>query len=471
MQGRRYFRFLRALPVTFAVISPFILSLQPLAESLPTPNGGRPVLRIHGTIAAAQGLGPDLVSGFLATRKFSGVRVEDGTTPLEKSVTAKSPEGVPIRIELIGRGTDEGFRDLAAGTADIAVSSRHINDAEATQLAKAGLGDLRGPENGQVVALDAIAIIVNNANPITSLTGEDLARLFSGKIKNWSEVDGPSWMVHIHSLDKDSSTVGLLDQLILQSRDKELVADKYYPTHEELSKAVSADPGGIGFVTPLLVGPNKALAVSDGSYSAIAPTSESIATEDYPFTRRITFYTPGADKRTLWADALVRFIQGPEGQAIVAKAGFVGQQPQAFKVKINHKMPDGYRELAQSAQRLSVNFRFPGDSARLGEKGRQDILRVADYVRSHHVQHFALASFAGGEKTRPERANAIAFSQGLAVRRALSKAGVATTDVQSFGNALPIAVEGTEQGRQRNQRVEVWVYPNAQASAAAAPSN
>ncbi|MGV8314992.1 PstS family phosphate ABC transporter substrate-binding protein, partial [Pseudomonas aeruginosa] len=101
--------------------------------------------------------------------------------------------------------------------------------------------------------------------------------------------------------------------------------------NDRLADAVSADPHAIGFVGIASVGRARALAIADGESLPMAPQESLIATEDYPLSRRLFLYLKPGEKNP-WAQALVRFAQGPRGQAIVTRSGFVAQKIQAVQI-------------------------------------------------------------------------------------------------------------------------------------------
>ena len=182
-----------------------------------------------------------------------------------------------------------------------------------------------------------------------------------------------------------------------------------------------------------------------------------IATEDYPLSRRLFFYMKPGEKNP-WAQALVRFAQGPRGQAIVAQTGFVAQTVQAVKVAAQPDMPRDYQQLARDAQRLSVNFRFQEGSANLDNKALRDVERVLDYLKENGKlsNQVTLVGF-GDPKADPGRAALLSKLRAMAVRRELAKAGVSFREITGLGDELPVAAN-SEEGRIKNRRVEVWVY-------------
>ena len=188
------------------------------------------------------------------------------------------------------------------------------------------------------------------------------------------------------------------------------------------------------------------------------PSTTLIATEDYPLARRLFIYND-PQLENPWARALIDFAHSPRGQAIVDSAGFIAQTVQAVKVPPQTQMPADYRQLAEQAQRLSVNFRFQEGSATLDNKAYRDLQRVMDYLKQHDKlrNKVVLVGF-GDPKSDPERAELLSKLRAMAVRRELAKQGVLFREITGLGSELPVAANDQDSGRIRNRRVEVWVY-------------
>ena len=77
------------------------------------------------------------------------------------------------------------------------MASRKIKPEEASRLA--GFGDMTSPAAEHVLGLDGIAVIVSKANPVQSLTKEQLARVFAGEITNWRQLGGPSAGINVYA--------------------------------------------------------------------------------------------------------------------------------------------------------------------------------------------------------------------------------------------------------------------------------
>ena len=92
--------------------------------------------------------------------------------------------------------TTEGFADLLANEADIAMTLREARESEITRAREAGLGNLTATGRSRVLALDALVPLVAASNPVDALSLEDLARIFAGELSNWQQIGGPDHQWH-----------------------------------------------------------------------------------------------------------------------------------------------------------------------------------------------------------------------------------------------------------------------------------
>ncbi|MBX8590809.1 phosphate ABC transporter substrate-binding/OmpA family protein [Pseudomonas cichorii] len=445
---------LRALLCALVLPCAFLPSMTQAA--LPVATGNTPALRIQGSNTINAQLGPALVEGLMRQQGLQALQRLPGTQPNETRVTGSTATGQAVVAEIAAHGSGTGFTALKAGSADIAASSRPIKDQEAQELK--ALGDLKSPESEQVIAIDGVAVILHPGNPLRQLSTLELARIFSGEIRDWQEVGGNAGEIHLYARDENSGTYETFKELVLTRNGKNLSRQaRRFESSEQLSDAVSNDRNGIGFIGLPYVRHAKAVAVADGESKAMLPTVSLIATEDYPLSRRLYLYVPPKANHD-WAQALVHFAQSAEGQAIVASNGFVAQTVQAMKVQATAQMPEDYQALTRKAERLSVNFRFAQGSARLDNKAQLDLRRVADYLKTHQKldQQVTLVGF-GDAKSDSARATLLSRLRAMAVRRELQKSGVTFDEILGFGDEMPVAGNDADDGRIKNRRVEVWV--------------
>ena len=444
------------LRVLFLLLLGIVTPVSALAVALPLPEHG-PVLRIQGSNTIGAALGPALVEGLLREQGVLKVHREAPGKTNEVRVVGETAEGRRVEVEIAAHGSSTGFTALHSASADLAAASRPIKDSELASLQS--LGDLKSAGAEQVIAIDGLAIILHPDNPLKQLTTDQLARIFSGDIRTWEEVGGSGGTIHLYARDDHSGTYDTLKELVLNGRGKTLsTSAQRFESSEQLSDAVSQDPQGIGFIGSPYVRQARAVAIADGASQAMLPLNNLIATEDYPLSRRLFLYLPPKGNNP-WAQALVKFAQGSQGQEIVAANGFIAQTVQAMSVIPNALMPEEYQTLSRHAQRLTVNFRFEEGSATLDNKARQDLSRVLDYIKQRDKadRRVTLVGF-GDAKTDPARADLLSKLRAMAVRRELAKRGVVLREIRGFGAQMPVAANSADERRIRNRRVEVWVY-------------
>ena len=414
-------------------------------------------LRIQGSNTIGANLGPALVRAMLAEQGLHDIHSVPVIPPNEHSIIGTTAQGQQIRVDVAAHGSGTGFTALAAGRADLVASSRPIKDRELVDLEP--LGDLKSPGAEQVIAIDGLAIILHPHNPLNQLNTEQLAQIFSGQISRWEQLGGTGGAIHLYARDDQSGTWETFKELVLNRNGQPLSSTaQRFESSEQLSDAVSHDPQAIGFIGLPYIREAKAVAIVDGASQPMLPLTSLIASEDYPLSRRLFLYLPPATNNP-WAKALVAFTQSPQGQAIVGQNGFVAQSVQADNVMPGAHMPEQYQALTREAQRLSVNFRFEEGSASLDNKARQDLLRVVDYLSAHGKldKQVTLVGF-GDAKDDPQRAQLLSTLRAMAVRRELVKSGVVPREIRGYGAQMPVAANIEDEGRQKNRRVEVWVY-------------
>ena len=335
------------------------------------------------------------------------------------------------------------------------MASRRIKPEEASNLAT--LGDMNSAASEHVLGLDGIAVIVSKANPVQSLTKEQIARIFAGEIANWQQLRGPSATINVYARDDKSGTFDTFKALVLGG--KKLAANaKRYEDSRELSEAVAKDANGIGFIGLPYVRDAKAVAVSENGTHPFLPNHFTVSTEDYALSRRLFLYTAASPTNDL-ARKFVDFALSPQGQEIVEKTGFVGQNLIPTQgTTIPGDAPDRYRKLTTGATRLSLDFRFRTGSSELDNKGLADLDRVVTLLTDLHYsgQNILLFGFTDSIGTA-EVNDALSKNRATIVAQQFEQRGVNASAVIGLGSQLPVASNETAEGREKNRRVEIWL--------------
>ncbi len=412
------------------------------------------LLRLHGSNTIGATLGPEMIKSWLRDTRYTDIR-QIPLAPQESKIVAVSPEGRAVRVEIHAHGSSTAFKGLERGEADIGMASRPIKEKEVAKLADRGRMDSSASEF--VVGLDGIAVIVHPSNPLAQLDKQQLMRIFSGEVTDWRSVGAPAAPIHVYARDDKSGTYDTFKHLILDKQHPLTQSAKRFESNANLSDEVAKDPNGIGFVGLPYIRQSKALAVSDGG-AAISPDAFTVATEDYALARRLFLYLPERPYNTT-AQAFIRYALSLRGQQIVAQTGFVSQEIVTGTALASGKSLPDYQSLIDGAERLSLNFRFHRGSAHLDNKALQDVQRLVEYLSRQENQQrdLILVGFADSNEVIPFHSLGLSIARADGVADVLINNGVAPIKVRGLGAAANVASNETEQGRQKNRRVEVWL--------------
>lgn len=411
-------------------------------------------LEIHGSNTVGATLAPMLMTGFL--QQLTGQAVTSSATGAEnEALLSTTLDGNPLTVLVAAHGTSTGFSSMMASQADIWAASRRVTEKEIAAMA--GRADMTSADSEHVIAIDGLAILVNPSNPVEQLSIETLAMIFAGDITNWSAVGGPDMTIQVYARDDQSGTWDTFKDLVLAGR-YTLTADALrYESNDQLSDDVSRNPAGIGFAGFASVRDSKLLAISDGTAPALKPSELSVATEDYPLSRRLYLYTPGTTGTPL-TQSFINYAQSQAGQDAVARSGFFSQNPFAVDPVQDDSVPDTFKRLTERHQRLSVNVRFAEGHTQLDNKAKQDILRIQHYLGETGKTGKDLMLIGFADQQNDElRAQMISELRALSASKALRQIGIQVQGHTGYGHYMPVGSAGGDTGAKRNGRVEVWV--------------
>ncbi|MDM8562771.1 substrate-binding domain-containing protein [Candidatus Marithioploca araucensis] len=166
-----------------------------------------------------------------------------------------------------------------------------------------------------LIGKDAIAAIVNANNPVTDLSSEQLKGIFTGAIKNWSEVGGDDLPIKALVVKSSSATRNVFAKAILGGENYQ-EGIKVITPDAKMRYTVARDKGAIGQLSfAFIIGKKKIKALSvDGQ----EPT---VNNPNYPITRNLHITTKGIPQGEV--KAFLEWALSPEGQKVVKKR-FVG---------------------------------------------------------------------------------------------------------------------------------------------------
>jgi phosphate transport system substrate-binding protein len=229
-----------------------------------------------------------------------------------------------VTVAVTGGGSGTGIASLINGTVDIANASRAMKDSEIEEAQANGFDPVE-----HVVAIDALAVIVHPDNPVSQLTIQQLADMYTGRITNWQDVGGLDEPIVLLSRETNSGThVYFLEEVVREgsAENEDIFAPQtlLMPSSVGITSELRRNPNAIGYDGLGYVDPahEKILAIArtaDGSY--VMPTVATASSGDYPLSRDLFMYTAGEPQGNI-ADYLA-WILSPAGQKIVTRLGFV----------------------------------------------------------------------------------------------------------------------------------------------------
>lgn len=233
----------------------------------------------------------------------------DGSTSMEKVMGYLSEsymsdnENVTVTYNPTGSGA--GIQAVAEGRCDIGLASRNLKDEEKANL------------NETVVAIDGIAVIVNNENTVSDLTIEQIAAVYKGEITNWKELGGADAPIVLIGREAASGTRDGFES-ITGTEDLCKYSQELTSTGDVV-QTVSSNPNAIGYASLASVGDSvKAIKVE-----GVTPTTETIQNGEYKIQRNFVFVTRKDEQLSKSAQDFFDFAVKGQADELIVKAGAV----------------------------------------------------------------------------------------------------------------------------------------------------
>ena len=241
---------------------------------------------------------------------ITGTVATDGSTSMEKVIGALSESfmanNADTTVTYNPTGSGSGITAVQEGTCDIGLSSRALKDEEKA----AGLKET-------VLAYDGIAIIVHPDNPVSDLTIEQIAQLYTGEVTNWKDVGGNDAEVVLIGREAASGTRDGFES-ITGTKEKCQYRQELTSTGDVIT-AVSQNPDAIGYASLASIKDSvKALNV-DG----VTPSEATVKDGSYKVQRPFVLVTVEGEALTPVAQAFFDYATSSDAAAIIAKAGAV----------------------------------------------------------------------------------------------------------------------------------------------------
>ena len=305
-----------------------------LCEGPGCPNLENYIARVtfSGAPTVGRVLMPALIEAFAIRSDYDLSRQNLDKNQFVLSLASKSDGAMLGEFTFRLTNTDEGFADLLANEADIAMTLREARASEMARAQEAGLGDLTARGRSRVLALDALVPVVAPSNPIEAITTPQLAQVLSGQINNWTELGGPDAPISVHLHDGRSGLGQATVDRLLAPQNADLVSGAVrHEDSQKLAEGVAADPFALGVTSRSETGNTWELSLKGQCGFALNATRRAVKTEDYPLTAPMFLYLPARRFPKLVREFLA-YMRDPSAQLVIRRAGFVDQAPEEIRI-------------------------------------------------------------------------------------------------------------------------------------------
>ncbi|MBP1691238.1 MAG: hypothetical protein H6Q32_590, partial [Bacteroidetes bacterium] len=233
----------------------------------------------------------------------------------------KSHPGITIAVT--GGGSGTGIASLLNNTCDIAQVSREMKEREIVLARKKGI-----EPKMIIVALDGLAVIVHPSNPVSELSLNQLADIYTGKITSWAQVGGRDATIVLLSREVNSGTHVYFKEHVLRhgvsgSKEEFTPQALLLPSSQAIADEASQNPDAIGYYGMGYVSTGvKVLKLSRAAGEpGVLPEITTVQNQTYPISRPLIMYTKGEPVGL--AKSFVDYMLSREGQEIVKRIDFV----------------------------------------------------------------------------------------------------------------------------------------------------
>jgi len=424
-------------------------------------------LRLHSCHLVGGKLLRDLAKDFLEHEGAAEkeISVDESKAQLgEFKVSGFVPKDsakVTVEILIHEDSSAAALNTMRDSECDMAVLWRKMSSDENSEMKKVGRGDMLTDGNEWVLGQDAVAVVVNGDNPVTSLDMEELKAIFTADIKMWDqlqmktggEVSGPV-KVYVPS-ERTELYKNFCAALGINgvSRDAKV---QFLDNYADVSDYVYQEHNAIGFTNLPNVKSAKHVEILDEA--AARPAAYGGGDTYLGFAQPIYLYKSA--KAGEYAERFKSFVLSPEGRRIVREAKLDPRTPGESALPAA-QLPPLYKKLTEKAVQVK-KFSCQFDSGKSVVK-KECVDAVGGLLASlrnprnkgwKHVMVFGFADTKGEED--PNRTLSRKRAEKVAARMA---GQVKPEPVEGFGVGVPVGDNSTPEGRQQNRRVEIWLRP------------
>lgn len=248
--------------------------------------------------------------------------------------TSMVPLGEAVASVLLGESRDavtdlvqfnrttQSFRNLMNGECDILIVGEP-NAAVYDEMDEKGFkADI------ETIATDALVFVVNADNPVDNLTTEQVRKIYSGEITNWSEVGGKDAPIEAFQRNENAGSQALMIKLVMQDTPLMDAPEDYIVTSMgglmEAVKSYDNSANALGYSVYYYANDMQmAQGLKILSIDGVAPSAETIRSGEYPHRNAYYCVVPADAAADAPNRVLYEWLMTEEGQRLVAAEGYV----------------------------------------------------------------------------------------------------------------------------------------------------
>jgi len=217
--------------------------------------------------------------------------------------------------------THQSIINLIDKESDIILVARKMSPNEKNYADAAGISLIETP-----IALDALVIIVNPENPITSLSIKQIQDIYTGKITNWKEVGGNDAPINPYVRNADSGSQELFESLVMKDLDINdfPISPEMIPTMNGVIETVRDDINSICYTIYYYKEfIQRATFVKNIAVEGIYPNKQSIGNNTFPLTAEVYVSICSDLDKSSMAYKLYKLLQTKAGKEVISESGYV----------------------------------------------------------------------------------------------------------------------------------------------------
>ena len=424
------------------------------------------------SVATSRAIGETVLKSMIETYASSSGATNPSWTRKgsvdERTFNAQTSPDAKYVADVSMRGATTAVDDLIAGRAEIAILERPMTAFEQQRVKAAALNDpTKGTLQENTLAPSGVVVLVHPSNPVKRLTLSQVSDIFSGRIRNWSELGGASRRIQVIAPFQGSGILDLMKSRLPSSFDL-LPTSRRIASSLEIADVIAADSAAIGMSDFDAIGNTTPLTLVKECGLTSEASPFNIQSQSYPLASHLFAYSTTNAKKPV--RDFLSFAQSPEMQTRLRERGYLNAIPVQLargaikfdpratspSIESSPRFNEVVSQFVNNAARLSITFRFDGQA--LDAQSVRDIEALVAFTKNPAWggRSIALVGYASNSGNFNLDVNE-SKARAVLVADILRKRGLTVERLFGFGPLMPSDCDTPADTAPNNRRVEVWV--------------